>query len=154
MVNDALRTMDVCVIIKLGFFIRDLHEHITRLESEQASEHHYTNSFVVYYGQGLSQSDFDELLRKQDGLLAFNHFLLTSKNRQVPLNLARQTLENSNMMGILFVMAVDPSVCSVPFANVRKVSYHQNEEEILFSMHSIFLIGEIKKLKEIIVCGK
>ena len=35
MLNQALRTMTVDLIIKMGFFVRDLHEHITGLHSEQ-----------------------------------------------------------------------------------------------------------------------
>src|SRR6202044_315265 len=37
---------------------------------------------------------------------------------------------------------------STPFANIGDVSYYQEEEEILFSMHSVFRIGQIKKLDE------
>ena len=31
------------------------------------------------------------------------------------------------------------------FAGIREVSYYQTEEEILFSMHTVFRIGEIKQ---------
>jgi hypothetical protein len=148
MVNSALRIMDVDHIIKLGFFIRDLHEQITRLYSEQSAGHHPSNTFVVYHAQGLSQADFKQLIKTQGGLFAFNNFLLTSKNRQGSLKFARETMENSDNMGILFVMTVDPFIRSVPFADIRNVSYHQNEEEILFSMHSVFRIGQIKKIDE------
>jgi hypothetical protein len=35
MLNKALRTMDVDIISKMGFFIRDLHNHIAELHTEQ-----------------------------------------------------------------------------------------------------------------------
>jgi tetratricopeptide (TPR) repeat protein len=50
------------------------------------------------------------------------------------------------MIGILFTMSIDPSVSSAPFASIREVSHFQTEEEILFSMHIVFRIGEITKL--------
>ncbi|CAF4772129.1 unnamed protein product [Rotaria sp. Silwood1] len=43
-------------------------------------------------------------------------------------------------------MKIDPSIPSTPFANVHDVSYFQGEEEILFSMNSIFRIGPMKQL--------
>jgi hypothetical protein len=55
MLNRALRMMEVDLIIKLGFFVRDLHNHIVALHSEQYDEHHPSNSFTVYCGQDLSQ---------------------------------------------------------------------------------------------------
>lgn len=142
MLNCALRTMEVDIIIKAGFFIRDLHRHIARLHSEQ----NHAASFVVYRGQGLSQTDFDQLMKTIGGLLSFNNFLSTSKNRQVSLKFAHDTMKTYDLLGILFVITIDPSIPSTPFASVRDVGYYQAEEEILFSMHSVFRIGQIKKL--------
>jgi hypothetical protein len=43
-------------------------------------------------------------------------------------------------------MTIDPSVSSAPFASIQNVSFFQTEEEILFSMHTVFRIGEINKM--------
>jgi tetratricopeptide (TPR) repeat protein len=144
MLNRALRTMEVELIIKMGFFIRDLHEHLAALHTEQFGGH--STSFTVYRGQGLSQTDFDQMKKTQGGLLSFNNFLSTSMNRDVSLAFARKTTANSDLMGIVFVMKIDPSIPSTSFANIRDVSYFEGEEEILFSMHSIFRIGQIKQI--------
>jgi hypothetical protein len=45
MLNRALRTMEVELIIKMGFFVRDLHEHLVQLHSEQYAGH--SSSFTV-----------------------------------------------------------------------------------------------------------
>jgi hypothetical protein len=47
MLNRALRTMEVEVIIKMGFFVRDLHKHIAELHLEQYGEHHHSESYIV-----------------------------------------------------------------------------------------------------------
>jgi tetratricopeptide (TPR) repeat protein len=146
MLNRALRMMEVDTIIKMGFFVRDLHQHIAALHLEQYGGHHHSDSFPLYRGQGLSQTQFDELMKTQGGLLSFNNFLSTSKNDNVCLKFARRTMETSNLVGILFVMQIDPSIPSTPFANVQNVSYYEEEEEILFSMHSVFRIGQVKQL--------
>jgi tetratricopeptide (TPR) repeat protein len=85
-------------------------------------------------------------MKTQGGLLAFNNFLSTSKNRDVSLRFARRTITTSSLVGVLFVMKIDPSVSTTPFANIRNVSYYQREEEILFSMHSVFRIGLVKQI--------
>ncbi|CAF1384941.1 unnamed protein product [Rotaria sp. Silwood1] len=52
-------------------------------------------------------------------------------------------------MAVLFEMNIDPSIASVPFASLDKHSYFQEQEkEILFSMHTVFRIGEIKPLDD------
>ncbi len=135
MLNRALRMMEVDLIIKMGFFVRALHNNIVALHSEQYGGHHHSDSFTLYRGQGLSQTDFDQLKNTQGGLLAFNNFLSTTQNRTVSLDFARRTITSSNLVGVLFVMKIDPSISATPFANVRNVSFYQGEEEILFSMH-------------------
>ncbi|CAF4577242.1 unnamed protein product [Rotaria sp. Silwood2] len=43
-------------------------------------------------------------------------------------------------------MTIDPTVSSTPFASIREVSYFQAEEEILFSMHTVFRIGDVRQI--------
>jgi tetratricopeptide (TPR) repeat protein len=148
MLNRALRLMEVDLITTMGFFVRDLHQHIATLHSKQYGGHHHSDSFTVYRGQGLSQADFDQLQTTQGGLLAFNNFLSTSLDRNVSLDFARRTMNTSDKVGVLFVMKIDPSISATPFANVRDASYFQGEAEILFSMHSIFRIGQVKQIEK------
>jgi tetratricopeptide (TPR) repeat protein len=148
MLNRALRRMEVDLIIKMGFFVRDLHRHIAALHAAQYGGHHYSHSFTVYRGQGLSQTDFDQLKQTQGGLFAFNNFVSTSQNADVSLGFARKTIDTSNLVGVLFVMKIYPSLSATPFANVRHASCYQGEEEILFSMHSVFRIGQVKQIDE------
>jgi tetratricopeptide (TPR) repeat protein len=146
MLNRALRLMEVDLIIKMGFFVRGLHNHIAALHAEQYGGHHHSNSFTVYRGQGLSPTDFDQLKQTQGGLLAFNNFLSTSLNPDVSLEFARKTIHTSDLMGVLFFIKIDTSITATPFANVENVGYYSGEKEILFSMHSVFRIGQVKQI--------
>ena len=78
--------------------------------------------------------------------MSFNNFLSTSKTQDVSLGFATCALSKTDTVGILFQMSIDPSVSSAPFASIDEVSYFQTEEEILFSMHTVFRIGEIKQI--------
>jgi tetratricopeptide (TPR) repeat protein len=146
MLNRALRTMEVDVITTMGFFVRDLHEHIATLHSEQYGGQSHSHSFIVYRGQGLSQADFNQLQSTQGGLLAYNNFLSTSQDHKLSLKFAQRTINTSDKVGILFVMTIDPSISTTPFANIKKASYYK-QEEILFSMHSVFRIGQVKQIE-------
>ncbi|CAF4134465.1 unnamed protein product, partial [Adineta steineri] len=146
MLNQALRLMDADIIILMGFFINDLHRDIQRLHSEQFDGHQSGTTFTVYRGQGLSKEDFTEMTKTKGGLLSFNNFLSTSKNRNTALEFLQQVATNPDLVGILFVMSINPAHSTTPFASVSDVSYFHTEDEVLFSMHTIFRIGDIKPM--------
>ncbi|CAF3827779.1 unnamed protein product [Adineta steineri] len=146
MLNRALRLMDADIIVRMGFFINDLHRDIQRLHSEQFDGHQSSTTFTVYRGQGLSKEDFTELTKTKGGLLSFNNFLSTSRNRNVSLAFAQEAAINPDLVGILFVMSINPADSTTPFASITDVSYFHKEDEVLFSMHTIFRIGDIKQM--------
>ncbi|CAF1278881.1 unnamed protein product [Adineta steineri] len=146
MLNQALSLMDIDMIIRMGFFIKDLHCDIQRLHSEQSDDHQPGETFIVYRGQGLSKEDFTEMTKTKGGLLSFSNFLSTSKNQDVSLNFAQQAATNSDLVGILFVMSINTTCSTTPFASITGVSYFHTEDEVLFSMHTIFRIRDIKPM--------
>ncbi|CAF1430534.1 unnamed protein product, partial [Adineta ricciae] len=144
LLNRALRIQDVEVILKMGFFLRDVHRHLEELHSYMDK-----NSLIyVYRGKGMPIADFEEIKNKKDGLLSFNTFLSTSINESVSLQFAKKSLKKAGTVGVLFQMIVDPWMSSTPFAPIKEVSAIPNEEEILFSMHTVFRIGEITEIED------
>ncbi|CAF4511448.1 unnamed protein product, partial [Rotaria sp. Silwood2] len=151
MLNRGLRQMDVDIILKMGFFIRHLHNHITQLHQEQQGR--MPTKFQVFRGQGLSMEDFEKMKKTKGGLMSFNNFLSTSRKRTISLdNFARPATNNPSSVGILFIMNIDTAICmksSTPFAEVSKVSFFKGkEEEILFSTHTIFRINRIERIPD------
>ncbi|CAF1076303.1 unnamed protein product [Adineta steineri] len=146
MLNRALKVIDVDIIIRMGFFISDLHRDIQRLHSEQYNNQAPSKIFTVYRGQGLSKEDFIEMTQTKGGLLSFNNFLSTSKIRNVSLNFAQKASTNPDLIGVLFVMQINTSYQTTPFASVSNVSCFHTKGEVLFSMHTIFRIGDIKPI--------
>ena len=144
MLNRALRLMDAEMIVNMGFFIGDLHRHIKKLHRKQFGWYRSNKSFIVYRGQGLSKADFEQLSKTKGGLLSFNNFLSTSKKEEVSMGFAQDALTNVEMVGVLFVMAINPTQSNTPFASITGVSYfEEKEDEVLFSMHTVFRIGEM-----------
>jgi tetratricopeptide (TPR) repeat protein len=141
--------MDADLIIKLGFFIGDLHRQIEQLHKEQFADPSSNKSFSVYRGQGMDKKQFEKIITNKGGLLSFNCFLSTSKDHKVSLGFAQRTTTNADMVGVLFVMTINPAQSTTPFASVIDVGcYAGDEDEVLFSMHTVFRIGNITPMGE------
>ena len=145
MLNRALRLLESDIIIDMGFFIHDLHQQLKELHQQQLADYHGP-PLTLYRGQALSVEIFSKLQKSRGGLLAFNSFLSTSKSRLVSLDFARQCSSRDDTVGILFVMTVDPTLRSAVFADINKHSYYEKENEVLFSMHTVFRVEDVVRL--------
>ncbi|CAF4222907.1 unnamed protein product, partial [Rotaria sordida] len=107
-----------------------------------------TKEITVYRGKAMAEEDFNKI--KQGGLLSFNNFLSTSTDRTVAIGFIQEGLEpNSKKIGVLFKMNIDRSSASssAPFARINEHSYFKKENEILFSMHTVFRVHQIEEKK-------
>ncbi|CAF1535896.1 unnamed protein product, partial [Rotaria sp. Silwood1] len=145
MLNRALRTLDGDIIIRMGFYLCDVHRQIENLHSKQINKYH-GKTLLLYRGQGLLTADFEKITKNKGGLISFNNFLSTSKNRNISLGFAKDALGTTDTVGVLFQMPIDPTESSTPFASIRELSDFAQEDEILFSMHTVFRIGEVRKI--------
>ena len=71
MLNRALRMMEVDIIIKMGFFIKDLHLHIEQFHNEHFNDPQSVEKFVVYRGQGMSMIEFEQIRKQRVDLFLF-----------------------------------------------------------------------------------
>jgi tetratricopeptide (TPR) repeat protein len=75
--------------------------------------------------------------------------LSTSKDRDVSFAFADSNRSNPDLIGVLFQITIDGLISSPPFALLHHdVSNFAFEQEILFSMHTVFRINEIEKLDD------
>ncbi|CAF1032712.1 unnamed protein product [Adineta ricciae] len=142
MLNHSLRLMDGDMIIRMGFFINDLHHQIDQLHRSQLP----VSKFIVYRGQGLSKIDLSTMQQSKGGLISFNSFLSTSKTRRLAVEFAQGAITDPELVGIIFIMRVDPTQSKIPFASVEDVGCFPAENEVLFSMHTIFLVDDINPM--------
>ncbi|CAF1284004.1 unnamed protein product [Rotaria magnacalcarata] len=136
--NRALRLLDMEAMIKLGFFIRSLHLQLEQLHQEQSAN--FQQTFTVYRGQGLSQQDFQNLCDSKGGLLSFNNFLSTSKEKEVAMHFVQDSsYQSTDNISVIFIMTINPSkisTSSTPFAMIDEYTAIKGEKEILFTTHS------------------
>lgn len=140
MLKTAIEKMNIDLIIKMGFFIHDLCRQIKQLHREQFDDKQRSQTFIVYRSESLSKAKFEHLIQTQGGILSFNNFLLTTKNRDISLRINENNLNNSDIINVLFkIIIINPSISSTAFASI-------NDDNILFSMHSVFRIGDIQQI--------
>ncbi|CAF1555599.1 unnamed protein product [Rotaria magnacalcarata] len=139
----AINRLDVEILSVIHFFIRDLHNQLVKIHTENSK---YEKPFIVYRGQGMQKEDFELILNKKETCVAFNSFLFTTTERQAALNSAQNALDR-NLTAVLFEMDVDPSLnCISPFARIGQLSCaKKNKNQILFSMHATFHIESIEQ---------
>jgi hypothetical protein len=142
MLNRSLRCMEADIMVNMSFFIRDLHQRLDRLYREQLPSYH-GKSFTVYRGQGLSTTDFQKMSQSQGGLISFNSFLSISTKLSVTETFTSTSRGNPGTVTVLFEIKIDPSVTTVPYANIQEESEIHDESEILSCMHSVFRIESI-----------
>ena len=149
MLNRSLRMMDANLIIKLGFFINDLHRQIEQLHQQQYASDQFKQEFIVCRGQGMYKEAFEKMTRTKGGLLSFNCFLSTSKERQISLEFAQCAPINTKMVAVLFVMTIDSVQFTTPLTSVVDVGcFGAQENEVLFSMHNVFRIGQMISMSD------
>ncbi|CAF1208697.1 unnamed protein product [Adineta ricciae] len=143
MLNGALRNQDIDVIHKLGFFIRDLHEQLRQIQSQSSQE----PPKVLYRSQSLSPADFQRIQSTQNGIISFHQFLSTTRDENYARFLTESAATSVESVGILFQMNITGSINDIPFASIDEISNFGSEEaEVLFSMNTIFRIGQIEYL--------
>ena len=141
--NKVLRNLETSTIAKMAFFIRDLHRQLEHLHKQQFNTGSTSHIFTVYRGQGLASEDFEKLRKTKGSLLSFDNFLSTSFDRDISSVFAVSVSDVTALIPILFHITVDTSTSTTPFACIDNFSYYPHEKEILFSMHTVFRIGEI-----------
>ncbi len=145
MLKKALRIQDTEILIKMGFFIRDLHEQIEEVYSDMEKP----VSLTVYHGQRMFNQQLEILVQSQGEFLSFRNFLVASADRQASFNHVKQLSSRPDFISVLFKITINPSVASSAFASLDRISYSSNtKNQILFSLHTVFRIGKAKQIED------
>ena len=145
LMNDGLRYLQGDVIADMGFFVHDLHHQLVQLQQQQ-SETFSNREFIVYRGQALPEQDLQKLQQKKGGLLGFNNFLSTSLEQGVSMMFIPDGRSRPGYVGVLFIMTIDPKLNKTPFAKISHLGNFPDEDEVLFGMHAVFRIFDIRPM--------
>ena len=138
-VNRALRTADIDIIYRFRFIIAEIHDQLSALPRPS------TFPLVVYRGQVISRADMEIIkVNQNQGFISMNTFLSTSESGgQATGFSAAGTGIPETLVSVLFKINVDQ--CRQPFAKVDTLSAMPTENEILFSIGTVFRIDEVEE---------
>ena len=143
MMHRAFRLYDLVILNKVHFFIQDLHEQIRDLHQKSTEP----QRLLVYYGQGMSQDQFDKLHMNANDLITFDGFLFTTVDREISLQFAKQSGNNGKYLSLLYQIEIDRSTSSTPFASLGKYDYyHDTDQHILLSFNAIFRLTKFEQI--------
>lgn len=136
LLNQALRLLDVSLLVLFRFFINDI---LTQLESNQCLE-----PIRVYRTQLMTNNELNVLKNSIGELMSTNSFLSTSFDIKEALSFLNKSNIDENLQRVLFIIDANPNIINAkPFANISKHSDFTDEQEVLFMLGSIFQINQI-----------
>jgi tetratricopeptide (TPR) repeat protein len=147
--NKALRTENIDIIFKFRFFLSDLFNQLKLLHNE-FMEILDDIILTVYRGGCVSVNELENLKTNIGGFISFNTFLSTSLDKDVALLFAGQGDNRPLRESILFQIKIFTQSNLKPFANIKEKSFMKDEDEILFSLGTIFRIESVECLNQYI----
>ena len=148
-VNQACRTENMQHIYKFRVYISDLHQHLHKLFIQQEEEYSIKSAIKkVFRGKVLSASVLQQLIDNEQGLISMNGFLSTTTSSQIAdiYSAVGGNIDDGDAR-VKFVLTID--TIKEPYAWVSGCSAIPDEEEILFSLGTIWRIGSIELINEV-----
>ena len=139
LLNKALRTEDIELLYTFRFFIIDL---CTALEKENFKSKSKA-ILTTFRGTQIPYEELEKLKENEGKIISINGFLSTSHNIQVSLAFAGQSLSKAAFQAVLFEIEVDPSLTKAIFADIENMTRMKGEEEVLFTLNTLFKIGPV-----------
>ena len=146
LLNRALRTRDISIIFQFRFVLVDLHNRLSDLHTKYIQSLDQTSSLTVYRGQGLTVAELNKLKTNIHGQIAMNSFTSTSTSSAIALNFAGNGTGRPLIESVLFEIECSIRVSKKPFANIQEYSYLKTENEVLFTIGTIFRIESVEQL--------
>ena len=97
-------------------------------------------------------AEVERLKDNVNRLISMNSFVSTSRNKNVACTfLSYVTLPPAETTRVLFEITIDSKIVreiSVPFADIKSLSFYRNEEEILLGIGSVFRANNVVQTRE------
>jgi tetratricopeptide (TPR) repeat protein len=145
LINKALRTEDIDALYTYRFYIIDL---CACLAENCRLLREWVSKIKVYRGIKLPKVEIERLCGTIGGLIAANGYFSTSRKRCVSkmfagIGVKVTTPSNSDVLeSVLFDIEVDLEKYSeIILADVRHISSHKDEDEVLFDLGTVFKIN-------------
>jgi tetratricopeptide (TPR) repeat protein len=146
LVGRAFRSEDCERIFIFRRYIIDLHCELDKLIKKQDT---LRTICPLYRGKKLHETVLQQLQDNIGGLISMNGFLSTTYNRRTALEVFAGVGQNrSDYESVLFEIHIDHTMITRTYADISWISQYPEEEEVLFTIGSIWKIDSIEKNTE------
>ncbi|CAF1418829.1 unnamed protein product [Didymodactylos carnosus] len=166
LLNRALLTTNVDVIIYFGFYIVDIYDQLHKLHVEHQDRtinEMYENKIIpsrqgnyltVYRGHLAPPNELKILKRNIGGLIVKKSYWTTTMNRNVALMFAGDGPRHYPYTdSILYVIDLHMNhTTGKPIANIKQASYCPDGDEVLISINTIFRIDSVELDADYNIC--
>jgi tetratricopeptide (TPR) repeat protein len=139
LLNKALRVEDIELLHTFRFFIIDLCAALERESLQWKNK----ATLTTFRGTQIPSDELEKLKESKGKIISINGFLSTSRNIDVALAFAGESLAHAVFQAVLFEIEVDPTVKTVLFTDVENKTRMKGEEEVLFTLNSLFKIESV-----------
>jgi tetratricopeptide (TPR) repeat protein len=148
MMNKALRVQDYDILFALRFFITDIAKQLKNEHEKFIRTSETREVLRVYRGQAIGKDELELMKNSVGEYLSMNSFLSTSRHRSTAIDFARLVSTEDGNEAIVFEIEINPRVNTKAFADVSKMSYYENEGEVLIMLGALFRIEKIVEDKK------
>jgi hypothetical protein len=153
LLNQPNHSGSIDCIVKMRYFIHDLHNELVRLQPYFIQSLNGQQYLTLYRSRTIRINQLNELQKNIGGLISIKSFLSATQNKQLALAFLESNYTlNPDEVSVIYEMSINTSIQSVPYAKIPTLS--RNQEEILFSMGSIFRIQEVYERRARTYCVK
>ena len=149
LLNNSLRVEHIDTLFKLRYYIYDLHNQLAQLQTTYIQSLSDNQSVLTLYrGQRMQVIELNKLRKNVGKLISMNSFLSTTNDVQAAIFFSGDGILNNpeTEVSVLYQIFVDTSVPhSIPFAKIDYLSVYEDEDEVLFSMASVFQVNTVEQ---------
>ncbi|CAF1494133.1 unnamed protein product [Adineta steineri] len=146
LLNKSLRIEIIDDIVKMRYFINDLHNQLAELQLSFIESLNGKKEIILYRGLLMKVAQLNKLRENFDGFISMNSFTSATQDQNVAIIFSgngEQT--NPDEVSVIYEMLIDTDLRSTPYAKIQSIM--DDEEEILFSIGATFRIGEIDEIR-------
>ena len=147
LLNESLRIEDIDSIVKMRYYIHDLHNQLAQLQPSFIQSLNGETNLTIYRGQPMKVSQLNDIRNNDGNFISMNSFVSATQNRKVAFIFSGdEEITNPDEVSVVYEMLIDTNIRSTPYAKIPSVM--EDEEEILISMGPIFRVGEVEKIPD------
>ncbi len=142
LLNKSLRLENIDTLFKLRYYIYDLHNQLAQLQILYIQSLPTNQSILTLYrGQRMNIIELEKFHKNIGRLISMNSFLSTTNDVLAAVFFADDDSLNNpeTEVSVFYQITVDTNVShSILFAKIDYLSVYEDEDEVIFSMASVF----------------